>query len=238
MRKHLLLAALAALGGTSGVRAEPAQALDADPLLAGWWTLDETAGTKAADASTHARHGTLQGGLAFETQSVPGRLGKALQFDGKQGLLEITGYKGIPGTKPRTVAAWLKTKRNRGEILGWGSDDCGKMWIFGFIRGRVGINPLGGYYYMNDETHDDRWHHVAAVMSTGDPPNLNDNVTLYLNGTPAKLHDIGLLDLWPLDTGDATDVRIGKGFEGALDDIRLYERVLTQDEIRSLFEGK
>ena len=239
MRPRFALTAVLAVTLSSAARAEPAEAkaLDADPLLAGWWTLDETAGTKAADASKHARHGTLQGGLSFEAQSVPGRIGKALQLDGKQGFLEVVGYKGIPGTRPRSAAVWLKTKRNRGELLGWGADDCGKMWTLGFIRGRVGINPSGGYYYMNDETHDDRWHHVAAVMTAGDPPNLHDNVTLYLDGAPAKPHDIGLLDLWPLDTGGAIDVRVGRGFDGALDDLRLYERVLDRDEIKSLCAG-
>ncbi len=235
---HALVATLTALTALPAVLRAEESTLDTDPQLAARWTLDETDGTKAADASKHARHGTLQGGLTFKTASVPGRHGKALQFDGKKGFLEITGYKGITGTKARSAALWVKTKRNRGDLLSWGADDCGQMWILRFIRGRPGISPSGGYYYMNDYVHDDKWHHVAAVMTEGDPPNLHDNMALYLDGAPAKVHDIGLLDLWPLKTGSEIDVRIGKGFEGAVDDVRLYSRVLNRDEVKALYDAK
>jgi hypothetical protein len=34
------------------------------------------------------------------------------------------------------------------------------------------------------------------------------------------------------------DVSIGKGFSGALDDVRLYDRALTEKEIELLFSGQ
>ena len=37
--------------------------------------------------------------------------------------------------------------------------------------------------------------------SKAELPNLHDDVTLYLDGAPAEIHDIGLLDLWPIQTG-------------------------------------
>ena len=66
----------------------------------------------------------------------------------------------------------------------------------------------------------------------------NGRVVLYLDGAPAEIHDIGLLDLWPLQTGDDLDVRIGQGLNGALDDLRIYDRPLSEGEIRALFELK
>jgi len=56
------------------------------------------------------------------------------------------------------------------------------------------------------------------------------------HGVIAEVHDIGLLDLWPVDTGDDLDVRIGRGFEGLIDDVRIYERVLSEDEVMALFK--
>ena len=214
-------------------KGEPAN-LDTDPHVAGWWMLDDTSGTTAADASKHARKGTLGGGLSFDKDSVAGRVGKALKLDGKAGIIEIPGYKGVTGTRPRTVAAWIKTKSSRGEIVAWGLEDFGKMFIFGFVRGRVGLVPSGGYLYMNAPVNDDAWHHVAVVVEEAERPNLHDNVTLYKDGEPAAIHDIGLLDLWPVDTGDKLDLRIGRRFNGLIDEVRLYDRALSGDEIKTL----
>jgi hypothetical protein len=212
--------------------------LDKDPSLAAWWKFDEASGKTAADSSGHGRKGTLQGGLSFEKDSVPGKTGKALKLEGRDASVEIKGYKGVHGTRARTVALWIRTKRSRGEIASWGANDYGKMWIFGFIRGRVGVMPRGGYLYMNAQVHDDKWHHVAAVVRKAELPNLHDDVKLYLDGSVAEIHDIGLLDLWPLQTGKELDVRIGRGFEGLLDDLRIYDRPLSEEEIRALFRLK
>ena len=209
--------------------------LDNDPNLAGWWKFDETSGKTAADSSKHNRQGTLMEGLSFNKNSTTGKVSQALKFDG-DGFVEIKKYKGATGTHPRTVAAWFKTTKTRGDIISWGEDDFGKMFIFGHIRGRIGIRPNGGYLYINDETNDGKWHHVAAVVEDVELPNLHDDVKLYKDGEPAEIHDIGLLDLWPIDTGKEFDVTIGEGFEGPIDDVRIYNRALTEDEIKVLFK--
>ena len=213
-------------------------ALDKDPNLAGWWNFDETAGKIAADASAHKRNGTLKGDLSFEKDSVPGKAGKAILLDGDETFVEVTGYKGVTGTHCRTIAAWIKTATTRGQITSWGTNDFGQMWNFGFVRGRIGVTPHGGYFYMNPQTHDDKWHHVAAVVQEAELPNLHDDVTLYLDGTVAEIHDIGLLDLWPLETGNELDVKIGRRFKGCLDDLRIYDRALSDEEIQVLFQLK
>jgi hypothetical protein len=109
------------------------------------------------------------------------------------------------------------------------------MWTLGFIRERIGVTPKGGYLYINPEIHDDVWHHVAVVVQDAELPNLHDDVKLYLNGELAEIHDIGLLDLWPIETGSDLDVRIGRGFQGAIDDLRIYDRALSDKEINDLF---
>ncbi len=212
--------------------------LDTDPNLVGWWKFDDAAGATAADSSSNKRDGALTGDFSFDKSSVAGKVDKAIRFDGKETRIGVKGYKGVTGTRPRTVAAWMKTSASRGEIVAWGMQDFGQMFIFGFIRGRIGVTPSGGYLYMNPETHDDQWHHVAVVVQEAELPNLHDDVTLYLDGAPAEIHDIGLLDLWPLQTGAELDVRIGRGFNGLLDDLRIYDRALAENEIKAVFELK
>ena len=230
----------AAAGAAAAPKEKPSK-LDADPHLVGWWKFDDAPakddgpGKTIAGSSKHRRKGALQGGMSLEKNSVPGRIGKALAFDGKENFVEITGYKGVTGTGPRTLAAWVKTKRDRGEIMGWGEEDFGKMWMFRFVRGRLGVVPDGGYFYMNDPVNDDKWHYVAVVVEEAKLPNLHDDVKLYLDGTLAKIHDIGLLDLWPIETGKELDVRIGRGFQGLIDEVRIYDRALSKAEMKELF---
>jgi len=232
----VLTSVLCLMWGTTAQAKDKPITLDTDPNLAGWWKFDEISGKTAADSSRHNRKGTLKEDMSFEKDSASGRVGKALKFDGGDGYIEITKYKGIAGTRPRTVAAWLRTTTSRGEIISWGSDDFGQMWIYGFIRGRIGVRPNGGYLYINDAVHDDAWHHVAAVVVEAELPNLHDDVKLYKDGDPAEIHDIGLLDLWPIKTGSDLDVRIGRRFKGLIDDVRIYDRALSEDEINALFK--
>jgi len=234
-RTRVLGFALTTLLASTAMAAEPVT-LDTDPNLCGRWTFDETSGRIAADASKHKRNGTLEGDLSFDKVSAPGKVDRALRLDGENAVVVIKAYKGVTGTGPRTVAAWIKTTRSQGRIVFWGTDDFGQMFNFGFVRGRIGVTPNGGYLYINEETDDDEWHHVAAVVQEAELPNLHDDVKLYLDGEPAEIHDIGLLDLWPLQTGDELDVRIGQGYKGLLDDLRIYDRPLSDEEIKALFK--
>lgn len=211
-------------------------ALDTDPHLAGWWKLDETSGKTAADSSPHGRAGALEGGLSFDTHSAPGHRGRALRLDGNNDCLRITGFKGVTGSQPRTLAAWFKTAAKSGNIMSWGQDGPGTMWTLGFIRNHLGVTPKGGYLYMKAAVQDDAWHHVAVVVQEAAPPNLHDNVKLFLDGELAEIDDIGMLDLWPIVTGDQLEVTIGRKFKGLLADLRLYDRALSEDEIKALFQ--
>ncbi len=227
----LVAAGLVGLAWTAQVLAQPLEKLPEE--LVAWWTFDEAEGNLIPDMSPGKHSAVIEG----EVTLVPGRIGKAAAFDGKSGRLHVPGFKGIGGSAARTVAAWIKTSTAAGEIVGWGSEEPGRMWAIRFIRGRLGVTPRGGYLYMNDPIHDGQWHHVAVVLEEGSPANLHDHATLYLDGKPAVIHDIGLLDLWPIDTGDGMDVTIGRGWNGLIDDLRIYARALSPEEIAALYQA-
>ena len=244
MKKHfssngmgrLIFFALLAVGAGCGtpLGARAAEAKEAG--LQAWWRFEETAGTQARDSSGRGRDAVCRGDWKLDGHSVPGKAGKALQFDGGNKILIVPGYRGVTGAHARTVYAWVKTRRSRGEIVAWGKNDFGKMWTVGFIRGHVGVSPRGGYYYMRDQIHDGKWHQVAVVLREGDPPWFQTHGKLYLDGEVATVDDIGLLDLWPLVTGEEMEVRIGRGFAGALDELRIYDRALSAEEIKALYQ--
>ncbi len=211
--------------------------LDKDPALEGWWQFDQEKGAVAKDSSPHGRDGFLSEGFSFDKSSERGRFGYALRFDGRS-YVTARGYKGVLGTAPRTVCLWIKTKERRGDLVTWGLEDAGHYFRVGHIRGRPGVTPYGGYLYIRDFVNDDKWHHFAVVVGEAELPNLHDNVTLYLDGEPAVIDDIGLLDLWPIETEAGRDVTIGKGFSGLIDEVRIYSRALSEDEIRAIYEVK
>ena len=94
-----------------------AVSLDDDPHLVGWWKFDEATGKTTTDSSRQSHPGTLEGVLSFDTNSVPGRLGKALKFVGNGDGVRITSYKGITGTQARSVAVWIKTAASSGDLV-------------------------------------------------------------------------------------------------------------------------
>jgi hypothetical protein len=220
---------------TAATALEKSQQLDTDHHLVGWWKLREAAGNIAADSAASPHPGTLAGGLAFAAPTVPGVAGAGLQFTGKDACVRINGFKGVTGPGPRTICVWIKTSAPTGELVSWGGDAAGKMWTLGFIRSRIGVTPKGGYLYMKAPVHDDVWHQVAVVVQEASPPNLHDHVKLFRDGTLAEIDDIGLLDLFPIETGDKNDVRIGGRFKGLMRDVRIYARALSEDEIKALY---
>jgi hypothetical protein len=216
---------------------DKAMTLDTDPHLMGWWKFDETTGKTASDSSKHKRKGTLDDERTFNRASIDGKFGKALKLD-RDDAVDIKGYKGVTGTGPRTVTAWIKTTERRGDIAVWGERDSGKHFRFTHIRGRIGLTPHGGYYYMKEYTNDNKWHHIAVVVKESELPNLHDDIVLYLDGEVAVIDDIGLLDLLPVETAKKDDVRIGDGYEGLIDELRIYSRALLINEIKAIQQGK
>jgi hypothetical protein len=45
-----------------------------------------------------------------------------------------------------------------------------------------------------------------------------------------------ITDVRPIDTGSDLDVKIGLEFEGLIDDVRIYNRVLSDEEVMALFK--
>ena len=99
--------------------------------LVGWWKLDETSGTTAADSSASGRDGTLVGALDTWV-SVGGEisgLGGALEFNGNVAdYVDIGSASGElnPGDGPFTLVGWLKADGGGGDrfntVFGFG--DC------------------------------------------------------------------------------------------------------------------
>jgi hypothetical protein len=202
------------------------------------WAFDEGSGSVAGDRFGNDRTGTL-------TQMDPnswtaGLAGMALEFDGIDDFVQITGYTGVSGNQPRTVAAWIRTTTT-GEIVTWGRPAPGEKWVFrvqdddgvaGAIRAEVG----GGYVVGSTDVRDGLWHHVAAVLGQG--ANYVEDVALYVDGRRETI-TASNGPQW-VNTASDADVKIGifigsnRYFSGMIDDVRIYSYGLTEQDVSNL----
>ncbi|MHC4500718.1 MAG: LamG domain-containing protein, partial [Planctomycetota bacterium] len=183
-----------------------------------------------SDSSGNGLHGTAMGDPAF----VAGKVGQAISLDGFNDFVEITGYKGILGPNAVTVTAWINTTTVTGTIVGWGPNVDGQRFGFRINDDRIRIEHAGGNVQGNSNITDGQWHHVAVTVQAGATISYPD-VILYVDGIDdtRATTDPDAFNL----TADQ-DVRIGsrpasndRFFIGAIDDVRIYDRALTREEI-------
>jgi len=217
------------------VSAGPAVA--ADPSLQLWLRLDGN----ADDSSNYARHGTENGTIAY----VPGVFDQALELtqgDTAGGANEdyiSVDWSGILGPNAFSIALWIKTADNS-QIIGWGSRAAnGQRVEFRTINGRVQLNCGGGNVQSQSTTiTDSQWHHVAVTAQAGAPQD-SDFVKIYVDGqdnTQTK-QDAAPIISPVADQNVKIGVRqdlSGRWLTALLDDIRVYDRVLTPAEVAAL----
>ena len=143
-----------------------AAAVDSDSIEVAY-PLDEKDGNVAKDISGNGRHGEIIG-----AKRVEGMYGNALDYDGVDDNLIVTGYNGIGGTDPRTTVFWFKSVVIRDHSwVKWGPNvNSQKYYIRAHPRGnecnlRVEIN--GGNNFGTDNVCDGQWHHCAVVFPEG-----------------------------------------------------------------------
>lgn len=222
------------------------------PSALAWLPLDESAGTTTADAFGQPV-GTLS---AFpDNPWQAGRLGNALEFDGTDDRVVLTGRKGITGTAARTVTFWLnahatQTAGTRPTMVSWGNVNgtaAGTRFDInlnhtGSYRLRAEFNSSGLNFSTPTRTdlRGAGWVHCAIVV----PANATvSQVKGYIDGIAAtstlepstsgntainttQLHDITL--------GRMADGTAARALRGLLDDVRIYPRALDASEIAAI----
>jgi len=200
-----------------------------DPGTTGLQAHYEFEGT-TNDSSVNARHGTIMGNPTF----VAGQVGQAIDLDGVDDFVEVTGYKGIL-QPPWTLSCWVKTTTGGDmDIMSWGTEGGGLKVEFRLHDGRLRVEHGNGNNRGDAQIHDGEWHHAVAVLPEG---GVMEDVTFYLDGKPLGVFQIGN-GTNPFVTTEGIDFNIGRSgpmgaryFTGAIDDVYIYDRVLSDAEI-------
>lgn len=200
-----------------------------DPIA--WYRLDEGTGTSAKD-SAGSNDGTVNGGAAWESAA---QIGAGLILDGTNDFVDCGT--GIPALANGTVAAWVKLSANgsypmlftreNGTGLNWeftaGQDVLRKPY-YGFDGGILLQSPTALTVGV--------WAHLCLTIHA------TAGAVLYIDALPSVTD--GALTSFRSGNGIA---RIGKrsdGFflPGTVDDLRIYDRALSQAEVTELFEWR
>jgi hypothetical protein len=188
------------------------------------------------DGSGKGRNGTAIGGPLF----VAGKVGQAISLDGTDDYVTIAGYKGILADaggvqQPFTITAWGKTTDSGDRtIASWGTNSNMQRVDFRLASGRLRVEHGAGNVQGDTTLNDNNWHHVALTVIRGATISYPD-VQLWLDGkdnTRASTDP----DAFSITAG--VDMAIGyrataadRYFLGAIDDVRLYDRALSQAEV-------
>ncbi|MEA3224864.1 MAG: LamG-like jellyroll fold domain-containing protein, partial [Planctomycetota bacterium] len=217
-----------------GMTAVSSAGLDDDANLVGWWKFDGD----TSDSSGNGRDGSL---MADAHLVDVGLHGGALSLDGSGDYVNINGYKGVGAVDevqhPFTVANWFRTTSGEGEMVTWGSGPGRQRLTWRINGGRLRTEHGSGNLRGNTYVNDGEWHHGALVVTEG--ANLRvPNTLLYLDGAEDSTFS-GSNNTYNL--GNSTDVSIGRRatsndrwFNGAIDDVRIYDRVLDANEVAEL----
>ena len=213
-------------------RTEPAITIY-DPNLVGWWKLDNEGTGTVIDYSGYGHHGTFRG----EPIWVPGYDGDALEFNGRDDWVNIDGYKGVLGGNPFTITAWIRCQGN-GVILSWGNASGRQRVEFRVATSQLRCEHGSGNIQGNTNVNDNEWHHVAMTVIRGATISHPD-VILWLDGqddtqVTSDPDTFNLTANFDVKMAQRYNIDNSRMYPGALDDVRLYNRVLTQEEISNI----
>ncbi len=210
------------------------------PRPVGWWRFEDGPGTVAHDSVGHS-HGTLHN--MASNAWVAGTLGTALSFDG------IDDYVEIPRVveKDFTITFWVKTASAGGTGTNWWSGQGLVDGYAGRNRNDFGVSlntsaisfGIGGGMSTTVKSRtavdDNRWHLVACTRDS-----ITGRIQVYVDG---RLEAYGTAPTGVKDASDYLTIgalatrRPGQFFKGIIDDVRIYDRVLTSGDIGGLVQS-
>ena len=203
--------------------------------LLAFWRFAEVNGTGTADASGNNRIVTFTGGPTFG----PGRVNNAISFDGGDDLGTFTS----PELSQISIVGWLRMEGNGNSF----TPRIVEMPAFTvrIVRDAIEGHRLG---FVSERSEfpaewridlggisDNVWFHFACVYDPYQPGAVPE---MYINGEPRNVTELGggvgsLLS--NAGTGHmGNQLARDRGFDGSVDEFRIYNRRLTADEVRLL----
>jgi hypothetical protein len=201
-----------------------------------WFDFDQISGGLASDSSPYHNDGQISG-----VTQVSGRIGTALEFDGASGYVEAGDSASLDLQSQVSITAWIYPV----SVNSWD-------------RIVAKSHSSSGYpYTMYGLLFDDAGHARLEIASGGTQNAVNGNAIIPLNtwsfvagiydGEAFRVYVDGVLEnsvalSGLIDTNDMS-LSIGRSgfdrhyFDGMIDEVRVYNRALSQQEVTQLHEN-
>lgn len=199
--------------------------------------------SSAEDSSGWDNHGDPQGPVLAPDRS--GNPNRAYQFDGNDDVIIVPNHKSLEIIGPITLAAWVYPVEQKSQCIvrkgsavnrplngGFTSYDPYRLSLSGSGDVVFALSPGGSATQLRSQGYPlNTWFHIAGVFD-------GKEMRLYVDGVLVESEAItGELPLEqaPLLIG----TRLGlpsSTFHGSIDEVRIYDRALSQAEIELLAE--
>jgi hypothetical protein len=225
--------------------------------LVGHWTFDgpdtdwSSTTAEVRDRSGNGNHGNTRSAHSIQNSVRSGVLGQAFEFgyDTTNEAIEVNSSASIDDLTQWTICSWIYprsfgtsahdstilTKYYLGFQL---ADDEGPQTLY--FSGPLFTGVEGRWRASDEVITLNTWQHVCA---TYDGTSVANNPSMYVNGASVAVTEYqaptGTLES---DVGGALWISEWVGgagqssFDGMLDDLRLYNRILSPTEVKRLYE--
>jgi hypothetical protein len=196
-------------------------------------TLDDS----ADDISGNGNHGTYYGGMGTVADTSNGGT-RAYSLDGSNHYISLGNV--LTGTSDFTISAWFNTDSTSFSYIygkgissssGPNSAGIGIAQSSGGVYGAIGNGTSRLGLSVAGSVSASSWYHLCITFDR------DGNATTYLDGVSVNSQSISSVQG---NIGSSTDYigrygySLGGFFDGLVDDVRAYERILSTSEITSL----
>jgi len=203
--------------------------------------MNEGTGTTTADASGNGSNGVLQNGPTWTT----GKFGTGVKFDGSNDTVYVSSPTALNTVKTGvTVSAWVYRNATQSGDVSVVSREVGttyyEHYYLGFKDGKYQwfVNTTSGYSNMGlgGTAPVGQWVHMVGTYD-------GSTVRFYVNGV--QQYSTPQSGTFPTDTtgltigashNDASHVA-GEAFNGSIDEVTLYARALSAQEVSQLYQA-
>jgi Concanavalin A-like lectin/glucanases superfamily/Domain of unknown function (DUF1929) len=219
------------LGGYSAIAEATTPAAPPTPTgLVGAWGFNEATGTAAADASGNGNAGTITGA----TWTTQGRHGNALSFNGTNSIVRVASSASLNLGSAMTLSAWVRptatqsgwrtiVQRQVDAYLLHASNDTGPLRPAGGATLADTVQWLSGPTAITVNA----WTHLAVTYDGA-------TIRLFVNGTQAATRTAtGAIQTTTTPLWIGGNQPYGEHFQGLIDEVRVYNRALTQTDIHN-----
>ena len=213
--------------------------------LVGHWNFDDGTGT---DLSGNGNHAVLGGAKIYSL----GEGQACIETMPKTEPLRIPVSENAPLAMSRgTICFWLNTISDRSNILRYNNDaielntyrGCFQVRFrgekeFEYWEGILDYNwpqydmrEWAFYPHVKATIGDSEWHLFAVAYD-----DTAKQIVGWRDGEQIATIDLSTVDMEPLRREGLTEIHTGEGFVGFLDDLRIYDKPLTDAEIHRIYD--